>query len=74
MSFFRKKHKDIPTIDLAKVEPVLRCSICSGEQTLCVRDRESGNLHELMLIRTGSELEEICDANGIDPDSIRKIY
>lgn len=74
MSFFKKKQRDIPAIDPVSFEPVLRCSICSGEQTLCVRDRESGHVHELMLIRSGSELEEICDANGIDPDSIRKIY
>lgn len=44
------------------------------EQTLCIKDRETGNLHELMLIRTRADLNEICDANGIDPDSIRKIY
>lgn len=74
MGVFRKKHKDIPTIDLTKSEPVLRCSICSGEQTLCIKDRETGSLHELMLIRSGADLDEICDANGIDSDSIRKIY
>ena len=74
MSIFRKKHTDIPAIDLIKDEPVLRCSICSGERTLCITDRETGSLHELMLIRSRTDLEEICDANGIDPDSIRKIY
>lgn len=74
MSLFGKKKKNLPAIDLEQYEPVLRCSICSGEQVLCTRDRKSGAVHELMLIRSGAELEEVCSANGIDAGSVRKIY
>lgn len=74
MGIFRKKKDNIPTIDLEKYEPVLHCSICTGEQVLCIRDRAEGSLHELMLIRSAAELEEVCVANGIDIESVRKIY
>ena len=75
MSLFgRKKEKNAPTIQLDQFEPVLRCSICSGEQVLCARDRQTGAIHELMLIRSFGELKDFCDANGIEPESVRKIY
>jgi hypothetical protein len=72
--FSRKKEKTLPKIRLEKYEPVLRCSICSGEQVLCLRDREDGSIHELMLIHSFGELQEICEANGVDPEAVRKIY
>ena len=74
MSLFKKKKSSMPAIDLVKFEPVLRCSICSGEQVLCLKDRESGALHELMLIHSFSELDEVCSVNGIDPGTVRKVY
>lgn len=74
MSFFKKKAKDLPRIQTDKFEPVLRSSICTGEQVLCLKDRSTGAMHELMLIRSFSDLEEVCSANGIDPETVRKIY
>ena len=74
MGLFSKPKKSIPTIETDQFEPVLRCSICPGEQVLCLRDRKDDSLHELMLIRTFGDLKEVCDANHIDPASIRKIY
>ena len=73
MGLFRKKSKDIPMFDDGR-EPVLRCSICTGEQVLCLRDRGTGELTEIMLIRDFDQLEEICEANHIDPSKIEKIY
>ena len=55
-------------------EPVLRCSICTGEQVLCARDRKTGDLMELMLIRTPADLEGFCAQNGVDPASVEKVY
>ena len=55
-------------------EPVLRCSICTGEQGLCIREAGSGRLKEIMLIRGLGELEEGCRANGIAPDKVPKVY
>ena len=74
MSVFKKKRNDIPHVDSDVSEPVLRCSICTGEQVLCARDRQTGQLTELMLIRIPSDLDEFCEANAINADDVRKIY
>ena len=73
MGLFNKK-KDIPKISLEQSIPVLRCSICTGEQVLCAKDRQTGQLTELMLIRTPSDLIEFCEANGISTGDVQKIY
>ena len=74
MGLFNKQKETTPTIDTNQFEPVLRCSICSGEQVLCLKDKGDDSLHELMLIRSFKDLKEVCDANHIDPESVRKIY
>lgn len=74
MSLFKKKSIEYPKMPEGDCVPVLRCSICTGEQTLCAKDRQSGKLHELMLIRSPEELEGFFAANGIDPASIEKVY
>ena len=72
--FGHKPNKAAPQYDPAEQEPVLRCSICTGEQVLCLRDRKSGALQELMLIRRPEDLRPFCEANGLDAAAIRKIY
>lgn len=74
MSIFKRNESHGTVYSKEEYEPVLRCSICNGEQVLCLRDKLSGELQELMLIRSPSDLREFCSANGISPDSIRKIY
>ena len=73
MGLFGSKKKEYPKMP-AGLEPVLRCSICTGEQVLCAEDKETGELHELMLVRAPEDVEGFCSANGIDPLSIRKVY
>ena len=73
MGIFGRKKAVMPVIPEG-CEPVLRCSICTGEQTLGYMDAESGQMKELMLIRNPGELAEVCHANGIDPESVRRIY
>ena len=74
MGIFKKKNNDIPHISPDECVPVLRCSICTGEQVLCVRDRKTRELHELMLIRTPGDLEGFCSANGLSLSEIEKVY
>ena len=73
MGLFSKKKTNYPKIPEG-CEPVLRCSICTGEQTLCARDSGSGKIHELMLIRRPEQLEGFCAHNGISPEDIQKVY
>ena len=72
--FGKKRNANIPVIPRDGGEPVLRCSICTGEQVLCLQTPGSTELREIMLIRSPGELEEVCKANGLDPQGIRKVY
>ena len=74
MGLFRKKKIEYPKMPQGDYVPVLRCSICTGEQVLCVKERDSNKLRELMLIKSPAQLEGFCEANGINPDDIEKIY
>lgn len=74
MGFFGRKKTDYPKMPEGGFDAVIRCSICTGEQTLCAKDRKTGELHELMLIRDPAELEGFCAANGIDPAGVEKVY
>lgn len=74
MGLFSKKKTEYPKMPEGDFEAVIRCSICTGEQVLCVRDRKTHELHELMLIRTPADLEGFCSANGLSAADIEKIY
>ncbi len=53
---------------------MLRCSICTGEQTACMREKATGKLRELELIRDERDLEKFCRDYGVKKEEIRKIY
>lgn len=73
MSLFKKK-TEYPRIPEGDYEVVIRCSICNGEQVICLKDRNTGELRDLMLVRTDADIRGFCEDNGISPDSIRKVY
>ena len=58
--------------DLSRYTPVLRCSICTGEQTAGFRDNVSGAFHEIMLIRNERDLEEFKKTYGVE--ELKKEY
>lgn len=61
---FRKKvEKKI--YDREKYLPVLRCSICTGEQVAGFRELATGRFHEVMLIRDDRDLRQFLDAYGL---------
>ena len=74
MGLFSKKKSEYPKMPQGDYVPVVRCSICTGEQVLCAKERNSGKLIELMLIKNPAQLEGFCAANGISPEDIEKIY
>ena len=51
MGLFHKRAPEPPRFPPEEFEPVLRCSICTGEQTACMREKATGKLRELELIR-----------------------
>ena len=44
--------------DPARIRPVIRVSICTGEKTAGFRELQTGRFIEVMLLRTPRDLEE----------------
>ena len=74
MGLFDRKKKDYPVMPKGDYVPVIRCSICTGEQVLCAKEKSGSKLHEIMLIRSPADLEGFCAANGISMDQIERVY
>jgi hypothetical protein len=64
---FQKKaaKPDIP-YDAARQRPVVRCSICTGEQVAGFKDVENGQFTEVMLIRNDADLERFKKTYGLE--------
>ncbi|MCM1568555.1 MAG: aspartate dehydrogenase [Roseburia sp.] len=62
-------HKESPEMtcdyDKERYLPVLRCSICTGEQVAGLKDRQTGKFREIMLIRNDRELHHFMKMYGI---------
>ena len=64
--FFRKKQsEEVFSFDPEKEYPVLRCSICNGEQVVGFNNKETGHFTEVSLIRGSAELEDFKKKYGI---------
>lgn len=61
------------TYDKDNQKPVLRCSICTGEQVAGFQDIHTGSFEEVMLIQNATDLEHFKDRYGIT-EEIAKIY
>ena len=53
--------------------PVIRCSICTGEQVAGFRRKSDGSFEEVMLIRDDGDLRQFRELYGIK-EEIEKIY
>lgn len=62
---FGRKKKDIPLVEYnpETMKPIIKCSICNGEQVAGFKDKASGRFIEVMLLS--------CDA---DLESFKKMY
>ncbi len=74
MGLFKKKKETLPAFPPEEYEPVLRCSVCTGEQTACMREKATGKLREVQLIRSPRDLEDFCRSYGVKREDIRKVY
>ena len=59
--------------DEAIQTPVIRCSICTGEQVAGFRRKDTGIFEDVMLIRNDTDLQAFRDTYGITGE-IKKIY
>lgn len=72
MAFFRKKVTK-ETYDMERQKPVLKCSICTGEQVAGFLDIHTGVFEDVMLVRSAEDLQEFRDLYGIK-EELSKIY
>ena len=71
--FSRKTRKQAQSYDPAVRKPVIRCSICTGEQVAGFRHLEDGRFEEVMLIRGTEDLVTFKMKYGITGE-IEKFY
>ncbi|MDE7243161.1 MAG: aspartate dehydrogenase [Oscillospiraceae bacterium] len=68
------KHKKERTINFDKTGkiPVIRSSICTGEQVAGFKDTTSGKFIEIMLIRNDGDLSEFLRLYGVREEDVRR--
>ncbi len=71
--FGRKKIKKTP-YNKTKEIPVIRASICNGEQVVGFKNIETGRFTEVMLIRSESDMQTYLDTYEVDRNDIVKEY
>ena len=72
MGLFSKK-KIIHSYDKDNKRPVIKTSICTGEQVAGFKDIHTGKLEEVMLIRSETDLDNFKKMYGIN-EEIEKEY
>lgn len=70
--FGKRKRQDISPYDKSGKIPVIRSSICTGEQVAGFKDTVSGKFEELMLIRDGKDLSEFLSRYQVDESEIKR--
>ena len=72
--FFKKKKPVKPLeFDRENLEPVIRCSICTGEQVAGFRDRHTGRFTEVQLLMSDEDLQQFLITYGLT-ETPRQIY
>lgn len=69
-----KKKIVIEPYDREKYQPVIKASICNGEQIAGFKDRESGKFKEIMFLRNEADRQDFMEKYGIDDGEIMKEY
>ena len=72
-TMFFKKRLEKKTYDKSRKKPVIRASICTGEQVAGFKDLSTGAFEEVMLIKSPEDLALFREMYGIAGE-IEKIY
>ena len=62
--FFKKKLEK-KTYDKLRKKPVIKASICTGEQVAGFKDLSTGAFEEVMLIKNSDDLENFRKMTGV---------
>lgn len=72
MGLFKRK-SIARSYDRENTRPVIKASICNGEQVAGFKDIHTGKFEEVMLIKDVADLDKFKSLYGID-EEIRKEY
>ena len=72
--FNRKKQASPAPYHIDIFEPVLKSSVCIGKLTVCFRDRETGKVHDIMVISHPKDLHDFGKEYGVDVENMRTVY
>ena len=71
---FNKKKRETLDFDRENLRPVIRSSICTGERVAGFKDRRTGRISEVMLIRSDGDIDEFCALYGLNAGDITTEY
>ena len=71
MGLFKKKIVT-HSYDMENKQPVIKASICNGEQVAGFKDIHTGKIEEVMLIKSPSDLEKFKIMYGINEEIIKE--
>ena len=63
---FKKKKQEKLEFDSQNQKPILKCSICNGEQVAGFKDMRTGKFHEVMFVRSQKDLYAFMEMYGLD--------
>lgn len=69
-----KKKTVKATYDKENQKPVIRASICNGEQVAGFKDLHTGKFSEIMLIRNSKDMDEFLEKYDISMEEVSKEY
>lgn len=73
MLFGKRKKPPAPAdYDKTGKVPVLRSSVCTGEQVAGFREADTGRFHEIMLIRDAGDLREFLERYQVEESELRR--
>ena len=68
----RRQEQEQLRFDREYHKPVIRSSICTGEQVAGFRDLRTGKFMEIMLVRDNEDMEEFSKKYGISRNEITR--
>ena len=68
------RKRKITPYDKENKIPVIKASICNGEQVAGFKDLKTGQFEEIMLIRNDKDRQEFVNKYGVNPSEIKKEY
>lgn len=74
MLFQKHKKQEKKTFDRETQRPVLKCSICNGEQVAGFKDIHTGRFEEVCFVRSEADLENFAETYDLAVSDITKEY